>query len=116
VTSESQDRRLMLCNTCGRYYWVSPTGHRDEWKVALATGETVQQIAQAEPTLEDVIRSVMEGVLETSWYMAEFFPTQVQASVDPLCHIMVCAAGDVTEGTAGDKLVETTLVLPFFDQ
>lgn len=82
------------------------------WRVALATDETVRQIVQAEPSLEDVIRAALEGVLETAWYMTEFTPAQVQASVDPLCHIAVCAAGDVVEGTTGGKLVETTMVIP----
>ncbi len=104
MTSESQDRRMMLCNTCGRYYWVEPAGHQNVWRVTLATDETVRQIVQAEPSLEDVIKAVMEGVLETSWYMAEFFPAQMQASVDPLCHTAECAIGG--------KLVETIIVMP----
>ncbi len=104
MTSELQNRRLMLCNNCGRYYWVLPTGNRYEWRVALATRETVRQIVQADPTIEDVFRAVMEGVLETSWYIAEFFPTQMQASVDPLCHTAECAISG--------KLVETIIVMP----
>lgn len=82
--------QLMLCNNCGRYYWVEPTGFHEEWLVTLATGETLEKLVAAEPTLRDAINAILTGVLETSWYLAEFVPVQRQAAPGPLCHLPEC--------------------------
>ena len=101
------ERRLMLCGECGRYYWVQPTGEKWEWRVILATGETVVKMVAAEPTLQNVIDGVLGKAVETNWYMATFTPVQIQASVDPLCHITDCVISPRT----GGRLEETYLVL-----
>ena len=90
--------RVMLCNTCGRWYWVSPTGYLDEWQVELMTGETVKRITMLEPTILEVVQSALTGTIESQWKVAEYTPIQVQASVHPLCHIPECAmSGELVE-------------------
>ncbi|MEX0587335.1 MAG: hypothetical protein WD159_01090 [Patescibacteria group bacterium] len=92
--NEILERHLRICPNCGRYYWIEPTGHKWEWRVILATGETVKKIVAAAPTIRQQLESALTGVLETSWYLAEFTPRQIQASVEPLCHLFECVISE----------------------
>jgi len=66
--------------------------------VEMLTGETTKRIIKAQLTPEDVALSALTGFVEPRWYMAEFVPTQIQASPSPLCIVPECAiAGDLVE-------------------
>lgn len=105
AVDNTPERRLMLCPQCGRYYWIEPTGAKWEWRVILATGETVKRIVAAEPNIQQVLESVLTGVINTGWYMAEFTPIQRQAAVEPMCHITDCIISP-----SGGYLKETYMV------
>lgn len=88
-----------LCGRCGRLYRVEPTGNYQEWRVRLATGETVRRLLP-EPASETQpgIDYALGKATEPRWYMAEFTPVQVQAAPEPLCHLAECAmAGALVE-------------------
>ena len=95
---------LMLCESCLSYYWTESTGNPEEWRVILATGETVKRIMPIENTIQDGVDYALGTRTEPVWQIGEYIPIQIQASPDPLCHNPLCAVSE--------KLVETYVILP----